>query len=548
VPVIHAATALPAGKWQPPRARNSAAYESGAHTRRTLTWRAPTTSPNTAILYNLTTMRDRSRTATRNDGYAKGIIDTLVSEMIGTGIKPRSNAPDAMFREAVHAAWLEWTDESDADGLLDFYGQQAQMVRGWLEGGEVFIRLRPRLTSDGLTVPLQLQVLEPELCPHTYTLTLPTGNRVRAGIEFDAIGRRIAYWFHPSRPDTPDDYDRAQLRRVPADAVIHLFDPLRPGQIRGVPHLVQALIKLYELDKFDDATLLRQQLANLFVGFLKRPAPIGEGADVHPLTGLAATDTESDRPVIDLKPGMWQELEPGEEVEFSDPPEVGSGYKDFTAQQLFHIAAAAGVPYEFLSGDLSKVNDRTVRIILNKFRRQLMAWQHQRVAFQVCRPIWRAWLQRAYLASALPFPGDFTINPRPSMAVSWMPQRWPYLHPVQDVQADKDAIRAGFTSRSAVVSEHGEDAEAIDQEQAEDNARADELHLRYDSDGRQAPSGAAAAPAADDENAGTPAAAPSPPASQATANPIVVRVTTGPTAVRLTRGPRGEITGFAPEE
>jgi capsid protein len=37
--------------------------------------------------------------------------------------------------------------------------------------------------------------------------------------------------------------------RVPAEEVIHLFRPLRPGQIRGEPWLARALVKLNELDQ-----------------------------------------------------------------------------------------------------------------------------------------------------------------------------------------------------------------------------------------------------------------------------------------------------------
>ena len=48
----------------------------------------------------------------------------------------------------------------------------------WLEAGEVFLRLRRRLPSDGLRVPLQIQVIEAELCPHTYDRQLPNGNKV----------------------------------------------------------------------------------------------------------------------------------------------------------------------------------------------------------------------------------------------------------------------------------------------------------------------------------------------------------------------------------
>src|SRR6185295_16924961 len=161
--------------------RASSTYDAGSTgTRRTKGWQVPTASPN-ANVFNLATLRDRSRMATRNDGYAKNAIDVLVSELSGTGIKPQSEAVDVAFRKQVQELWREWTDESDADGLLDWYGQQSQAVRGWLEGGEIFVRLRPRLEKDGLSVPLQVQILEPELCPHTYTTTLPSGNRVRAG-------------------------------------------------------------------------------------------------------------------------------------------------------------------------------------------------------------------------------------------------------------------------------------------------------------------------------------------------------------------------------
>ena len=40
--------------------------------------------------------------------------------------------------------------------------------------------------------------------------------------------------------------------RVPATEIIHLFRHLRPGQIRGEPWLARALIKLHELDQYDD--------------------------------------------------------------------------------------------------------------------------------------------------------------------------------------------------------------------------------------------------------------------------------------------------------
>jgi lambda family phage portal protein len=340
---------------------------------------------------------------------------------------------------------------------------------------------------DRLSVPLQIQVLEPELCPHAHTIAFGSA-KIRAGVEFNAIGKRVAYWFHPTRPEL-DDYDASQLRRVPAESVIHLYDPLRPGQLRGLPHLTQALIELYELSKYRDAQLLRQQLSNMFVGFITREARLDGTDPVNPLSNEALEET-NDEPLMPLAPGLFQELDPGEDVTFSAPP-TADGYADFMRQQLYGVAAATGVPYEVITGDMRSVNDRTVRLILQEFRRRIQAWQHQIVVFQFGRRVWRTWMDRAALSGALPVPGEYWTNPDPWVAVEWKPQGWPYMNPVQDVQAARDEVRAGFRSRRSVVAERGDSVEVIDLEQAADNARADEMGVKYDSDGRNKVSAAA---------------------------------------------------------
>lgn len=459
-----------------------ASFDAGAHTRRTQGWRPSAVTPNSAVLGQLSTLRNRSRAAIANDGNAKGAIDKLVTNVIGTGIKPQSLSADPRFRERLHKLWLRWTDQSDADGLLDFYGQQTQLTRGWFEGGEMYARLRFRLPGDGLVVPLQVQLIEPELCPYSYNAQLSNGNKVRAGIEFDLIGRRVAYWFHPSRPGDLEDFDSARLVRVPADNVIHVYDPLRSGQLRGFPLLTTALVRLHELDKMDDATLLRQQLSNMFVGFLKRPAST-EDPQIDPVTNEALS-TYNNQADIALEPGAFHQLDEGEALEWSKPPDPSQTYPDFIRHQLRAVSTATGVPYEVLTGDMSSVNDRTVRVILHDFRRRIQQWQHQIIAFQFCRRVWSAWLFRAYLSGAIEVPANFLTAPEEWSQVKWVPQGWPYIHPVQDIAAAKDAIRNGLGSRAAAVAERGEDVEAIDAEQAADNARADSLGLKHDSDGR----------------------------------------------------------------
>ncbi|WP_230460268.1 phage portal protein, partial [Sansalvadorimonas verongulae] len=137
-------------------------YTAAGQGRRAVSWRAPNNGPTSAITGDLGSLINRSRAALRNDPWASAGISKLVANIIGTGIKPKSDAKDDVFRKELQLLFLDWTDESDADGTLDFYGQQSLATRAMLEAGECFVRLRPRLPEDGLSVPLQIQILEAE--------------------------------------------------------------------------------------------------------------------------------------------------------------------------------------------------------------------------------------------------------------------------------------------------------------------------------------------------------------------------------------------------
>jgi len=178
-----------------------------------------------------------------------------------------------------------------------------------------------------------------------------------------------------------------------------------------------------------------------------------------------------------------QELAPGEEVEFATPPGAGNDYASFMRQQLMAAAASVGMPYEVLTGDLREVSDRVLRVLLNEFRRAIEQLQWNIFIHQYCNRVWAWWIDACALAGAIPMP-DFHRTRREYLRVRWVPQGWPYINPVQDVNAQKLAIRAGLTSRSASVLKQGEDPEQVDQENAADNTRADGLGLQYDSDPR----------------------------------------------------------------
>jgi len=231
---------------------------------------------------------------------------------------------------------------------------------------------------------------------------------------------------------------------------------------------------------------VRKKTAAMFAGFITRLAPednlMGEG--LSDANGVA---------LAGLEPGTLQILEPGEDIKFSAPADVGSSYAEFMRQQFRAVAAAMGITYEMLTGDLTQVNYSSIRAGLLEFRRRCEVIQHGVIVHQLCRPIWRAWMDQAVLEGSLAFPG-YSRRPREYQVAKWIPQGWQWVDPQKEFNAMKLAIRAGLTSRSEAISAYGYDAEDVDREIASDNARADALGLVFDSDPRHDQAPAAAPP------------------------------------------------------
>lgn len=460
---------------------NTPVYDGTGMGRRALKWNPGNPGAVSALALTQDQLRTKSRDLVRRNAWAAAGIEAFVANAIGTGIKPQSMIQDQSQREAVHALWWSWCEDADAAGLTDFYGLQGLATRAMLEGGEAFVRMRYRRAEDNLSVAFQLQVLEAEHLPISLNQDLPNGNVIRAGIEFDLLGRRVAYHLYRAHPNDGmlapmSGTGSLDLVRVDATEIVHLYRPLRPGQIRGEPWLARALVKLNELDQYDDAELVRKKTAAMFAGFITRMAPEDN------LMGEGDAD-ESGVALAGMEPGTLQILEPGEDIKFSAPADVGSSYAEFMRQQFRAVAAAMGITFEMLTGDLTQVNYSSIRAGLLEFRRRCETLQHGVIVHQLCRPIWRAWMQQAVLEGKLDLP-NYRTKAREYQAAKWIPQGWQWVDPEKEFKAMQLAIRSGLMSRSEAISSYGYDAESIDREIAADNARADSLGLVLDTDPR----------------------------------------------------------------
>ena len=156
--------------------------------------------PITTSLVNMTVARRRSRHAVLTNPYAKRAVDVIVSNVVGSGHRLISEAPDPEFKKQVEDLWEEWQSEASSDPGLDYSGVEAMAFRSMLEGGDSFVRMRTRRDEDGMTVPLKLQVFESEQVPvHKNEST--GAQPIVGGIQFDALGQPIFYHMHQNHPD-----------------------------------------------------------------------------------------------------------------------------------------------------------------------------------------------------------------------------------------------------------------------------------------------------------------------------------------------------------
>jgi lambda family phage portal protein len=453
-------------------------YDAAGYGRRISSWNPPASGPNRAN-EGSTKMRDRARDATRNDWSGEAIVTKWATTLVGIGVKVRfDNIASDSRRKAVTDAFNDWCKVADSDGALSYFALQTVAVRELFESGEVFGVLRTRPVSTRRRVPVVVQVIESDYCPYLDTTQwpgMPVGHYMRQGIEFDDNGERSAYWFWTQHPG-----DRmlnaplpGQLVRIPAENVCHVFEAKRAGQVRGVSQLASILIRLRSTGDFEDVTLDRQKIANLFTMFVTRALPKDlDEALIDPDTGLPTWYDKDGAPVQTLQAGMSQELDPGSDVKFSNPPEAGTTYSDYIRTNHLGTAAGVGMPYELLSGDIRNVSDRTLRVVMQEFRRLAAQKQWQILIPMFCQRVVEAWGVAAVLAGIVR-PGELDAVNRCTHA----PHGFEYIHPVQDPQGKILEVQAGFRSRSDVIGEAGDDPIDVDNARQTDMLREKKLGL-----------------------------------------------------------------------
>lgn len=445
-------------------------YLGGKTDRRfTKNWKPGNGDANSDTIWDLQVLRARSRDACRNQPMALGLKNTLLTYTIGTGLlhhaRPRWDFLPIQD-EKLRTDWQVNTErkflsfcesrEFDVERRLNFWQMQRLAFASRFESGDVFALLaaKPRATSR---YALAVQLIEADrVCNPDGK---PNSSNIIEGIELNPDGspnRIHVLSQHPgslistTRSWTQYDVDGPWGRRN----VLHLFDMLRPGQVRGVPGLAPFLEQLKNADDYRDAEQKAAIVASWFTILLKSENgggfSLGSGVPGVPGTGSASQDPASP----ELGPGIIARMKSGDDAVIVNPGRPNANFGPFMQSITEQVGQGSGMPYEVLLHHYSSSFSASKAAQEDAYRACLPI--QQAFADDFCQEIYCAWLSEAVAIGDVIAPGYFED---PEVRRAWQGSEWVgdsriSIDPNKEATAIETRLRIGLTDLAQEIASY----------------------------------------------------------------------------------------------
>ena len=456
------------------------AWQSAEITTLLQSWVASPRPIDHDIRTGLKVMRTRARDAAQNSDHARQFLGLVKANVVGRkGVamqaknKLRNGKPAERINETIEEWWKAWNRRGacDVTGQLSGVDLQRMAIETVARDGECIIRY---LETWGNDHAFAVQLIDPEALDVDYNADLPNGNSVRMGVELDEWRRPIAYHLRGEPGPNRASYQTAERARVPAKDIQHLYLPEWIWQTRGVPWMGTALHRIKMLAGYEDAAVTAARAGAAKMGFYK------PSEEVMPSNQYSTGERQADNSLVqEMEAGQIEILPQGYEFQGWDPTYPHTDYADFIKSVLRSVAAGLGVSYNALASDLEGVNYSSLRSGALQERDLWMMLQDWFIdAF--LRPLFDRWMSiQLQLGRLTEFAGSqYTMDRLQSLnRVTWQARRWPWVDPLKDMQANREAIDLRVTSISRIIRDQGDDPEEVWQELAADRETLKALGL-----------------------------------------------------------------------
>lgn len=184
----------------------------------------------------------KARYFEKNNGLVNRLADLFEQFTVGPcGLQMIPASSDEAWNVNATEAWNGWKPFADQCSRQPFGVLQSLIARRWFIDGEIFIlKTRGRNRPDEPARP-RVQLIESHRVGTPGNLSAQEGKTIVDGVEVDGRGRPVAYHVR-------DGFNDDAYRRIPADQIIHVFEPTRPGEYRGLSFFAAVMNDLHDLD------------------------------------------------------------------------------------------------------------------------------------------------------------------------------------------------------------------------------------------------------------------------------------------------------------
>lgn len=394
-----------------------------------------------------------ARQRVEENPIVQAVVNARLANIVGNGPRLMMRSGNIEWDSEVEKWWTLEQARLDIRGMMPF----GWLCRMWQARHDIDGDVGIALVSDQFDgVPLSyVQTFEAEqICKDP--------NEARdVGIEFDKYGMPVNYYVMSDPTDR-----KAKGRKIPRENFIHYMNDntYRANRARGISMFLQVFNILQ--DHADIIEGIVQKVKNeSFIGIKYWMQPGGDG-NLFGAAQQTATDEGVDYSQVEMRPGMNLVLGDGENADVLESKSPHAEFDAFEKKLISRIALPFGFTYELLTGDYSAVNDRTARVMLKQFEKHIRV--EQKKLGMVASRVFRWALSRAVK-------GD-VLNP-PADSKTWFNHEWgypgfPYIHVLQETQANVLKLENKLTSRTKILATEGDDdyEDLLDEQKYEQEA------------------------------------------------------------------------------
>ncbi len=297
----------------------------------------------------------KSRYHLKNSGFYREYVGDMEMYSVGSGMRPQAQTDNQEWNRKAEEYFKDrFCFRADITGRFSFAECQSLVCRAVDSDGELFVvKVRDRFGRP------RIQLIESHRCQDDGTMDTTDG------IKFDQVGAPVYYNFRQG--------DDMTYRKVPANAVMHVFEPEYISAARNAPpqqhsmNNMQDVAELLALEKgavksiSDIAHILKTEAGEVdesgdyVVKVSEDQDGDGEQTDPEYIQKITGRKTVAIKPGEDLKP-----------YESSRPSPTFAGFLNYIDRE----SAGGGLPPEFIS-DPSRIGGAVVRLVTAKAQRRV---------------------------------------------------------------------------------------------------------------------------------------------------------------------------------